>query len=129
MPVGPTSTPKPENGAPPPTIVPPSDIDPPPSDTETSVFKKPWFWALVAAGTLATGGVVFAVARRTIRAEAEAGARAGVKKEIPVIEKKVRAEAEKAARAGVKPMVIGAVTASGVAAALGIAAFVIAITR
>jgi hypothetical protein len=66
---------------------------------------------------------------RTIRAEAEAGARAGVKKEIPVIEKKVRAEAEKAARAGVKPMVIGAVTASGVAAALGIAAFVIAITR
>jgi hypothetical protein len=64
MPVGPTSTPKPENGAPPPTIVPPSDIDPPPSDTETSVFKKPWFWALVAAGTLATGGVVFAVARK-----------------------------------------------------------------
>lgn len=68
-------------------------------------------------------------AMRTIRTEAETGARAGVKKEIPTIESQVRVEASRAAKAGVKPMVIGALAAGAVGAAAGLAALIVTLTR
>jgi len=64
-----------------------------------------------------------------IRRQAETGARAGVKKEIPTIETKVRQEATTAARAGVKPLVIGAFAAAGVAGALSISAIIVSVSR
>jgi hypothetical protein len=77
---------------------------------------------LIDTGIVSTKRVVsvYDSAMSTIRAEAEKGARAGVNKEIPTIEKRVRFEAEKT----VKPMVIGALAASGVALAVGSAALI-----
>lgn len=57
---------------------------------------------------------------KKIRAEAEAGARAGVNFVTPMIEKRVRAEATKA----VRPIIIGSFAASGIAMALGLIAIV-----
>jgi len=55
-PVGPTSTPKPENGV----FVPVE-----PASPETPFYKKGWFWGL--AGAAGLGGIVFVVARKRRR--------------------------------------------------------------
>ncbi len=64
-----------------------------------------------------------------IRRQAETGARTGVNKEIPTIEKKVRAEATLAAREGVTPLVVGSFAAAGIAGALAIAAIIVSVSR
>jgi hypothetical protein len=64
----------------------------------------------------------------TIRTEAEKGARAGVKKEIPNIRKQVREEATVAATGALKekvsPLVIGSLAASAIALGVGFIAII-----
>jgi hypothetical protein len=62
----------------------------------------------------------------TIRAEAEKGARAGVRKEIPNIKRQVRVEATDTLKAKVSPMIIGSMAASGIAVAVGFMAIIAA---
>jgi len=62
----------------------------------------------------------------TIRAEAEKGARAGVRAEIPYIKEQVRVEATGAVRQKVSPLVIGSLAVGGIAVAVSFTALIAA---